>query len=222
MNTNDAVSTYQLVTCLAVELYLFGWVSGTKQCLLERRNEGGHVSCQGVQVNNLVGFEVVPFLMCLHATLAHKPACATKAICLTFLALVAHCLFTGAHFLEDILDFEEVVDVEGSLEPWDSAHWQSSVLATLWTRETLSPIYETLQAPLAEHVETVEEPRLFVGLQTYPTGDLFLDLLESFLGRCGGFGSHGSVTSAADKQERWSSEDRGERQSAKLQAMARM
>ena len=71
----------------------------------------------------------------------------------------------------------------------------------------LPHVPETLQAPLTVHVEALEEPRLFVGLQTYPTGDLFLDLLESFLGRCGGFGSHGFPSSVADKLERGSSED---------------
>ena len=154
------------------------------------------------------------------AALACKPASTTKANCLTFCALVAHCLFAGAHFLEGILDVEEVVDVEGSLEPRDSTHWQWSVLATLWTWETLSllsPTYQTLQALLAIHVETFEQPRLFVGLQTYPAGDLVLDLLESFLGSSGEFGSHGSVSSAEDKLERASSEDCGkqERKSAK-------
>ena len=60
-----------------------------------------------------------------------------------------------------------------------------------------------LQALLAVHVETLEQPWLFVWLQTYPTGDLVLDLLESFLSSSGGFGSHGSSTT--DKLERGSS-----------------
>ena len=56
-------------------------------------------------------------------------------------------------------------------------------------------------------MEALEQLWLFVGIQTYPTGDLFLDLLESFLGSSGGFGSHGSVSSAAaDKLERRSRE----------------
>ena len=210
MNTNNAVSTYQLVARLAVEVCFCFLVFGAKQSFLERRNEGGHVSSQGIQVDNLVGFEVVPFLVGFDAALADKAASATKASCLSFLALVAHCLFAGAHFLEGILDVEEVVDVEGSLEPRDSTHWEWSVLATLWTWETLSlssPTYQTLQALLAIHVEALEQPRLFVGVQTYPTGDLVLDLLEGFLGSSGGFGSHGSVSSAADKLERGSSQD---------------
>ena len=207
MNTNDAVSTDQLVARLAVEVCLCFRVFGAEQSLLERRDEGGHVSGQGFKIDNFVGFEIVPFPVCFDAALAHKPTSATKSSCLAFLAFVAHCLFAGAHFLEGILYVKEVVDVECSLEPWDSARWQLSVLATLWTLESLSlssPTYQTLQALLTEHVETFEEPRLFVGLQTYPTGDLFLDLLESFLGRCGGFGSHGSIASAADKLERGS------------------
>ena len=208
MNTNDAVSTYQLVARLAVEVCLLLLVPGAEQSLLERRNEGGHISCQGVQVNDLVGFEIVPFSMEFHASLAHKPARATEICCLTFLALVAHCLFAGAHLLEGIFNLKEVVNVEGSLQLQDSAHWQWSDLATLWTWETLSlSFYQTLQALLAVHVETLEQPRLFVWLQTYPTGDAVLDLLESFLSSSGGFGSHGSVSSAADKLERESSED---------------
>ena len=209
MNTNDAVSTYQLVARLAVEVCLLLLVPGAEQSLLERRNEGGHVSSQGVQINDLMGFEIVPVLVGFLTEPTHKPTGATKGNCLAFLALVAHCLFTGAHLLEGILDVKEVVDVEGSLELQDSAHWQWSDLATLWTWETLSlsfPTHQTLQTLLAVHVETLEQPRLFVWLQTYPTGDLVLDLLESFLSSSGGFGSHGSVGSAADKIERWSTE----------------
>ncbi|CAI8041730.1 hypothetical protein GBAR_LOCUS23161 [Geodia barretti] len=134
------------------------------------------------------------------AALACKPASTTKTNRFELLALVAHGLVAGANFLEGVLDVEEVVDVEGSLEPRDSAHWQWSVLATLWTWETLSlssPTYQTLQALLAIHVEALEQPWLFVGLQAYPTGDLVLDLLESFLGSSGGFGSHGSVSRQA-------------------------
>ena len=208
MNTNDTVSTYQLVARLAVEVCLLLLVPGAEQSLLERRNEGGHVSSQGVQVDDLMGCEVVPVLVGLLAKPTHKPTGATKGNRLAFLALVAHCLFAGAHLLEGILDIEEVVDVEGSLELRDSAHWQWSDLATLWTWETLSlSLYQTLQALLTVHVETFEQPRLFVWLQTYPTGNLVLDLLESFLSSSGGFGSHDSGSSAADKLERGSSDD---------------
>ena len=48
-------------------------------------------------------------------------------------------------------------------------------------------------------METLKQPRLFVGLQTYGTSYLVLDLLESCLGNSGHFGSHGSVSCAADK-----------------------
>ncbi|CAI7992483.1 hypothetical protein GBAR_LOCUS1016 [Geodia barretti] len=95
----------------------------------------------------------------------------SRSRALPFSTVVAHCLFTGAHFLEGIVNIKEIVDVESSLEPRDSALWQWSVLATLWTWETLSLsslTYHTLQALLAIHVETLEQPRLFVGLQTYP------------------------------------------------------
>ena len=91
-------------------------MSGAEQSLLERRNEGGHVSSQGVQVNDVMGFEFIPVLMGLNTALADKPTGATEACCLAFLALVAHWRFTGAHLLEGVLDVKEVVDVEGSLE----------------------------------------------------------------------------------------------------------
>ena len=198
MNTNDAVSTDQLVASLAEEVGLLFQVLGAEQCLLERRNEGGHVSTQCLQVDDLVCFEIFPLLVGFHAALAQKFASAAEANCLAFLALVAHCLVAGAHFLEGILDVEEVVYVESALEPQDSVHWQLCDLPTSWTRETLSlTTYQTLQALLAKHVEAPEQLWLFVGLQTYPTGDLVLDLLESFLGSSGGFGSHGSVSTAA-------------------------
>ena len=101
--------------------------------------------------------------------------------------------------------------MEGSLEIRDSAHWQWCHLATLWTWETGSPTYQTLQALLTIDVKTLEQLWLFVGVQTYPTGHLLLDLLESFLDSSGGFGSHGSVSSAADKLERGSGQDWGKK-----------
>ena len=140
---------------------------------------------------------MISLLVYFHAALAHKLASAAEANCLAFLALIAYCLVAGAHFLEGILDVEEVVYVEGALEPRDSIHCQLGDLPTSWTRETLSLTSQTLQALLAKHVEALEQLRLFVGLQTYPAGDLVLDLLESFLGSSGGFGSHGSVSSYA-------------------------
>ena len=45
------------------------------------------------------------------------------------------------------------------------------------------------------------------GFQTYATGYLVLDLLESFLGSSGEFRSHASVSCAADKLEGGSSKD---------------
>ena len=58
-------------------------------------------------------------------------------------------------------------------------------------------MYQRLEALLTKHMETLEQLWSCVGLQTYPTSDLVLDLLESFLSSSGGFGSHGSVSSAA-------------------------
>ena len=139
------------------------------------------------------------------ATTEKRVTFLTEKFCFFFRVLAT--VVAGA---QDILDIKQIVDVKGSLEPQDSVHREWSDLATLWTWETLflsPPTYQTLQALLAKHVETLEQPRLFVGLQTYPTGDLVLDLLESFLGSSGGFGSHGSVSSAADKLERGSSQD---------------
>ena len=176
---------------------------GTEQCLLKRRNEGGHISShdQCIQVNDFVGEVFFPLLVGLYTALTHKPTSATEASCLTFLTLIAHCLVAGAHLLEGILDFKEIVDVEGSLEPWDSTCWQFYVLVTVWACKALSlylrPMYHRLQALLTKDVETLEQFWLCVGLQTYPTGDLVLHLLESFLSSSGGFGSHGSVNSVA-------------------------
>ena len=79
MNTNDAVSTYQLVARLAVEVCLCFRVFRAEQSLLERRDEGGHVSSQGVQIDNLVGFEIGPIVVDLLAALAQEPTGAAEA-----------------------------------------------------------------------------------------------------------------------------------------------
>ena len=79
MNTNDAVSTYQLVARLAVEVCILFLVLGAEQSLLERRDEGGHVSSQGVQIDNLVGFEIGPIVVDLLAALAQEPTGAAEA-----------------------------------------------------------------------------------------------------------------------------------------------
>ena len=100
--------------------------------------------------------------------------------------------------MEGILDVKEIVDVEGSLEPRDSAYWKRGDQFTVWTSKTLfllSPLCQGQEALFTKHVETLEQLWLCVGLQTYPTGDLFLDLQESLLHSSGGFGSHGSVYS---------------------------
>ena len=141
-----------------------------------------------------MGGEFVPLLVDIHTALTHKPTSATEANCLAVFALVAHWLVTRADFLEGILDVKQVVDVEGSLEACNSAHCQWRLLATVWACNTLSSTpYQRLEALLAKHVETLEQLWLCVGLQTYPTGDLFLDLVESFLSSSGGFCSHGYV-----------------------------
>jgi hypothetical protein len=210
VNTDNAVSTYQLLTFVTVEVCFLGRVFEAEQSLLERRDEGGHVSRQSVKVDDLVGAEVIPLLVGLLAALAHKPTSAAEASCLAFLTLVAQWLVTGGHLLEGVLDVKEIVHVKGSLETWNSAPWQIRLLATLRAREatSLRPLtYQRSETMLTKHVKTLEQLGLCVGLQTYPTGDLVLDLLESFLGSSGGFGSHGSVSSAADKLERGSSED---------------
>ena len=202
MNTNDTVSTYQLIALITVEVCFLCRMLGAAQRLLEGRNEGGHISSQRVQVDDFVGGEIVPLLVDLLAALAHEPTSAAEVNCLTFLTLIAHCLVAGAHFLEGVLDVKEVVDVEGSLEAQDSVCWQCHVLATVWARKALSlrpPMYQRLEALLTKHMETLEQLRSCVGLQTYPTGDLVLDLLESFLSSNGGFGSHGPVSIPVDR-----------------------
>ena len=196
MNANDTVTTYQFVTLIAVEVCFLCRMLRAEQCLLERGNEGGHVSSESVQVDDLVGGEIVPLLVGLLAALAHKPTSTTEANSLTFLTLVAHWLVAGAHLLQGILDLKEIVDVEGSLQPQDAICLQSCVLSTLRARDTLSPTYQSFEAVLTEHVETLEQLWPCVGLEAYPTGDPVLDLLESFLSSSsGGFDSHGSAFS---------------------------
>ena len=132
--------------------------------------------------------------MCLHATLAHKPASAAEASGVAFLTLVTPSTITGAHLLERITDVKEMMDVEGSLEAGDSATWQFYLLTTAGAPHALPPqphASQILEAALTEDVEAVEELRSRVGLEAYPTGDLVLHFLESLLSHSGGLGSGG-------------------------------
>ena len=153
---HNTISTYQLITFITVEVCFLCWMFGTEQCLLERRNQGGHISSQCIQVNDFVGEVFFPLLVGLYAALTYKPTSAAEASCLTFLTLIAHCLVAGAHLLEGILDVKEIVDVEGSLEPRDSTCWQFYVLATVWACKALFLMYHRLQALLTKDVETLE------------------------------------------------------------------
>ena len=205
MNTDNAVSTYQLLTLVTVEVCFLGRVFEAEQSLLERRDEGGHVSRQSVKVDDLVGAEVIPLLVGLLAALAHKPTSAAEASCLAFLTLVAQWLVTGGHLLEGVLDVKEIVYVKGSLETWNSAPWQIRLLATLRAREatSLRPLtYQRSETMLTKHVKTLEQLGLCVGLQTYPTRDLLLDLLESPPSSCGGSGSHDCVHSGTSEEDK--------------------
>ena len=205
MNTDNAVSTYQLLTFVTVEVCFPGRVFEAEQSLLEGRDEGGHVSRQSVKIDDLVGAEVIPLLVDLLAALAHKPTSAAEASCLAFLTLVAQWLVTGGHLLEGVLDVKEIVHVKGSLETWNSAPWQIRLLATLRAREAMSLwslTYQRSETMLTKHVKTLEQLGLCVGLQTYPTRDLFLDLLESPPSSCGGSGSHDCVDSGTSEEDK--------------------
>ena len=218
MNTDNAVSTYQLLTFVTVEVCFLGRVFEAEQSLLERRDEGGHVSRQSVKVDDLVGAEVIPLLVGLLAALAHKPTSAAEASCLAFLTLVAQWLVTGGHLLEGVLDVKEIVHVKGSLETWNSAPWQICLLATLRAREatSLRPLtYQRSETMVTKHVKTLEQLGLCVGLQTYPTRHLFLDLLESPPSGCGGSGSHDCVHSGTSEEDKL---ERLRRKGAKLSA----
>ena len=88
MNLNDAVSTDQLITSLAVKLCFLCGMTGTEECLLERRNKDDYVSGQGDEINDLVIFKFIPVLVDLHTMLAHKPTGAAETNCFTLFALV--------------------------------------------------------------------------------------------------------------------------------------
>ena len=92
MNTNNAIPTYDFIACLTVKVCLLLVMRGTEQSLLERRNRGGYISGQSVQVDDLVACKIVPVLMGLLTESTDKPTTATKANRLAFGALVAHCL----------------------------------------------------------------------------------------------------------------------------------
>ena len=96
---------------------------------------------------------------------------------LTFFALVTFGFGRRAHLFEDVLDIEQVVDEEGSLQAGDSVLGQRGELATVGALHDLSLwglACQWLEAVLTEDMEALKQLGVCVGLQTYCTGQLFV------------------------------------------------
>lgn len=76
-------------------------------------------------------------------------------------------------------DFKEPVDVDGFLKALDSVLGQRSGLAAGRTEQGLRLAAEAYQALATEDVETIEYLWISVGIETFCTRQLFLQLRES-------------------------------------------
>ena len=133
--------------------------------------------------------------MHIFAFLADEATCAAVAGGLLLLALVALSFGWSTHLLEGVLDIEEVVHEEGTSKAGDSVLRQHGGMATVGAIHHLSLwglACQMLQTVLTEDVEALEQLGIRVGLQTYCTGQLVFQLLESLLGGGWEF-SHSSV-----------------------------
>jgi hypothetical protein len=114
------------------------------------------------------------------AGIAEEPTGPTIASWVSFFAFCALGTSGGADFLEDVLDVEEVVDEEGSLQARDSFLGQGGEVATVGALHHLSLLGQAchwLQALLTEDMEAVEEFGVCVLVQTYWTSQLFIQFL---------------------------------------------
>jgi hypothetical protein len=94
------------------------------------------------------------------AGIAEEPTGPTIASWVSFFAFCALGTSGGADFLEDVLDVEEVVDEEGSLQARDSFLGQGGEVATVGALHHLSLLGQAchwLQALLTEDMEALEQ-----------------------------------------------------------------
>ena len=127
-----------------------------------------------------MGSKFIPFNVWLLAGLAEKATGPTVASRVSFLAFDTLGTSWGADLVEDVLDVEEVVDEEGSLQARDSFLGQGGEVATVGTLHHLSLwglACHWLQTLLTEDMEAVEQFGVCVLVQTYWTSQLFIQFL---------------------------------------------
>ena len=157
---------------------------GALQDLLDWRHKIGDVSRQLVEADYLVGGKLFPLRVDVFALVTQESAGTAVARRFSFLALVAFGFGQRAHLFEDVLDIEQVVDEEGSLQAGDSVLGQRGELATVGALHDLSLLglaCQWLEAVLTEDMEALEQLGVCVGLQTYCTGQLFIQFFKSLL-----------------------------------------
>ena len=104
--------------------------------------------------------KLFPFQVCVFALVTEEATGTTVAGGLSFLAFDTLSVSWSGHFCEDVLDVEEVVNEECSLQAGDSFLGQGGGLATVGTFHHLSLwglACQWLQALLTEDMEALEQ-----------------------------------------------------------------
>ena len=124
VDSNDAVTAYQFITRLTVEIQLLCGVIGAVRYLLCRGNKLCHIPLESIKADYLVGGELSPSLVDFCATFANELSTVTTEI-----DGIIFCAFLTLHFLGtfDLLDFhqgisnfKQVMNMERWLEAGDA------------------------------------------------------------------------------------------------------
>ena len=133
---------------------------GALQDLLDWRYQISRIFCQPIEADYLVRGKPFPFQVHLLASLAQKSTRFAVASGFAVVAIDTLGIGWSADFLEDVLDVEEVVNEEGSLQAGDSILRQGGGLATVGAFHHLSLwglACHWLQALLTEDMEAVQQ-----------------------------------------------------------------
>ena len=128
--------------------------------LLDWRYQISRIFCQLIETDYLVRGKFFPFDVWLLTGVAEKPTGSAEAGGLTLFTFDTLGIGWSADFLEDVLDVEEVVNEEGSLQAGDSILRQGGGLATVGAFHHLSLwclACHWLQALLTEDMEAVKQ-----------------------------------------------------------------
>ena len=135
--------------------------------------------------SNFMLCKFLPFPVHRNAVLTHKlPTITTVAFCVSIFALFTAWFVGNSDFLKDISHLKQMVDVESRRQAGRTLLGQPGLPPTVGAGggEVFSITeHQPAQAVLTEHMQTGEDSRVGVVVQTDGACELLRQLLESFL-----------------------------------------